>query len=466
MSIAATKNRLRGGIPLRRGGLRDEDLAQADPFVREALSENKRQGLLLAVRARWAALAVIAVLLPFLNFRLEVLYYEITLIAFALIGWAQLRAGRVVQSRRELLLIFLDLALLTFIMVFPNPLRGEFWPTALQYELGGFAYFYVFLAAGTLAYSWRTVIAFGTWTTCLWLGGLVLVALFGFEIPELSEKAAVAFAGYDRILEVFDPNDPRITARIEEVVIFLIVAGTLAANGFRNNRLIIQQANIARERANLARYFPPTIVDQMAERDQPLGAVRSQDVSVMFVDIVGFTRIAAQQSPEQTITLLREFHGRLEAQVFEHHGTLDKFLGDGLMATFGTPEPGPRDAANALSCGRAILADIEDWNAARGEAGADPVKVSIGLHYGSVVLGDIGSERRLEYAVLGDAVNVASRLEVLTRTLGVGMVTSDDLVAAVRHDGDADGIELLSGLDSAGVQHLRGRDEPITAWTC
>lgn len=322
------------------------------------------------------------------------------------------------------------------------------------------------LAAGTLAYSWRTVVAFGMWTTCLWLGGLALVALFGFEIPELSEKALVAFAGYDRILEVFDPNDPRIAARIEEVVIFLIVAGTLAANGFRNNRLIIQQANIARERANLARYFPPTIVDQMAERDQPLGAVRSQDVSVMFVDIVGFTGIAAQQSPEQTITLLREFHGRLEAKVFEHHGTLDKFLGDGLMATFGTPEPGPRDAANALRCGRAMLADIEEWNAARRETGAEPIKVSIGLHYGSVVLGDIGSERRLEYAVLGDAVNVASWLEVLTRTLGVGMVTSDDLVTAVRHDADADSIELLSSLDSAGVQHLRGREEPITAWTC
>ena len=466
MSNASTKNRLREGFPLRRGGLRDEDFAQADPFVREALSENKRQGLLLAVRARWAALAVIAVLLPFLNFRWEVLYYEFAVIVFALIGWAQLRAGRVVQSRRELFLIFLDLALLTFIMVFPNPLRGEFWPTALQYELGGFAYFYVFLAAGTLAYSWRTVVAFGTWTTCLWLGGVALVALFGFEIPELSEKALVAFAGYDRILEVFDPNDPRITARIEEVVIFLIVAGTLAANGYRNNRLIIRQANIARERANLARYFPPTIVDQMAERDQPLGAVRSQDVSVMFVDIVGFTGMAAQQSPEQTITLLREFHARLEAKVFEHHGTLDKFLGDGLMATFGTPEPGPHDAANALRCGRAMLADIEQWNAARRETGAEPVKVSIGLHYGSVVLGDIGSERRLEYAVLGDAVNVASRLEVLTRTLGVGMVMSDDLVTAVRHEANADGTELLSGLDSAGVQHLRGREEPITAWTC
>lgn len=448
----------------RRGGLSEGELAKADPFIREALSENKRQGLLLAVRARWIALAIVAVFIPFLNFRLEVLYYEAALIIFALIGWAQLRAGKVEHSRQELVLIFLDLALITFLIVVPNPWREGDWPTAFQYQLGEFGYFYVLLAAGTLAFSWRTMFAFGMWTTALWLGALILVALFGSELPELSDRAATAFAGYERILDVIDPNDPRIPERIQEVIIFLIVAGILAVNGYRNNRLIFQQANVARERANLARYFAPTLVDQMAEQDQPLGAVRSQDVAVMFVDIVGFTHFAAKRSPEEVVALLREFHARLETTVFEHQGTLDKFLGDGLMATFGTPEATPCDAANALRCGRAILSNIEEWNAARKEAGAEPVRVSVGMHYGSVVLGDIGSERRLEYAVLGDTVNVASRLEALTRNLGVGLVTSDDLVIAIREDGERG--ELLSGLDSAGLQQLRGRDEPINAWTC
>ena len=373
--------------------------------------------------------------------------------------------GRVVQSRRELLLIFLDLALLTFVVVFPNPFRSEISPTAFQYELGEFSYFYVLLAAATLAYSWRTMFAFGTWTAGLWLAALALVSVFGLEIPELSDRAAVAFAGYERILEVLDPNNPNIPARVQEVVIFLIVAGTLALNTRRNNQLIIQQANIARERANLSRHFPPNIVDQMADSDQPLGAVRSQDVAVMFVDIVGFTHMAGHQTPDEVIALLRQFHGRLEGLVFEHQGTLDKFLGDGLMATFGTPNPGPHDAANALRCGREMLAEIETWNTARIEAGAEPIKVSIGLHYGAVVLGDIGSERRLEYAVLGDTVNVASRLEVITRELGVTMVTSDDLVAAVRNDTDADSIDLLTNLDSAGPQQLRGWDEPVDTWT-
>lgn len=449
----------------RGGGLRERDFTRTNRYMREVLSANKRDGLLLAVRARWVALTVIALLLPYLNFTWEVLYYEVLLMGFALIGWAQLGVGRVVRSRQEVFLIFCDLALLTFVMVVPNPFGDDPWPTAFQYEVVEFSYFYVLLATATMAYSWRTIIAFGSWTTGLWLTALTLVALFGTEIPELSQKVAIAFAGYERMLEFVDPNDPHIPARVQEIVVFLIVAGILGLNGRRTNQLIIRQAEVARERGNLARHFPPNIVDQIAERDQPLGAVRSQEVAVLFVDIVGFTRVAERQTPDEVVALLREFHGRMESAVFDHHGTLDKFLGDGLMATFGTPDPGPHDAGNAVRCGRAMLADIDLWNHQRREAGAEAIEISIGLHYGMVVLGDIGSTRRLEYAVLGDTVNVASRLEELTRALGVRLAMSDDLATAVRDDAAADVATLLSGLSDGGPQSLRGRDEPIAVWT-
>ncbi len=449
----------------RRRGLREEDFSRADQYMREALSANKRDGLLLAVRARWAALAIIALFIPYLNFAWDMLYYEAMLVGFALIGWAQLRAGRVTQSRQELFLIFCDLALMTFLMVVPNPFRGDPWPTVFQYQVSEFSYFYVLLAGATMAYSWRTLIAFGAWTICLWLAALGLVVLFGTEIPELSQSLAVAFAGYEAMVEFIDPNNPHVVDRVQEIVIFAIVAGILALNGRRTNQLITRQAAVARERANLGRHFPPNIVDQMAERDQPLGAVRNQVVAVMFVDIVGFTGVAERQSPDDVVDLLRAFHGRMESAVFDQHGTLDKFLGDGLMATFGTPDPGPRDAANAINCGRAMLADIDLWNQDRRDAGAEPIKISIGIHFGTVVLGDIGSTRRLEYAVLGDTVNVASRLEELTRSLGVRMAISDDLAQAVRDDTTADTGTLLSGLDNGGPQSVCGRERPITVWT-
>jgi adenylate cyclase len=464
MANSSKTNALRKNRPLRRG-LREEDLSQANQYIRAALIANKRDGLLLAVRARWVALAIISLLIAYLNFSWAMLYYQILLGGFAAIGWAQIKVGEVAQSRRELVLIFCDLALLTFVLVVPNPFADEPWPTAFQYHLGEFSYFYVLLASATMAYSWRTVVACGTWTTGLWVSALILVILFGTEIPALTEGIALALAGHGRMLEFLDPNDPQIPARVQEIVVFLIVAEILALNSRRTNQLIIDQAEVARERGNLARHFPPNIVDQLAERDQPLEAVRSQYVAVLFVDIVGFTRVADRQTPEEVVALLRAFHARMERAVFDHHGTLDKFLGDGLMATFGTPDRGTHDAGNAVRCGHAMLADMDQWNRERREAGDAPIEISIGLHYGMVVLGNIGSSRRLEYAVLGDTVNVASRLEELTRALGVRLAMSDALASAVRDDAAADATTLLAGLGDGVPQALRGRDEPISVWT-
>ena len=132
------------------------------------------------------------------------------------------------------------------------------------------------------------------------------------------------------------------------------------------------------------------------------------------------------------------------------------------MATFGTPDAGPNDAANALAAARAMLADIATWNHERVRAGETAVRLSIGIHYGEVVLGDIGSERRLEFAVIGDVVNVASRLESLTRELGSPLVVSDALVAAVR--ASPTGAPTLAGLRRAEPHHLRGRDQPVAVW--
>lgn len=162
------------------------------------------------------------------------------------------------------------------------------------------------------------------------------------------------------------------------------------------------------------------------------------------------------------IALLRGFHGRMEAVVFAHDGTLDKYIGDAVMATFGTPQTGARDASNALACARAMAAALDQWNGERMAAGEAPVRASIGLQYGPVVLGDIGGAQRLEFAVIGDTVNVASRLEHLTRSLDAKIVAGGDLVAAVRHEGG--GEALLDGLSKRPGQEIPGRDSAITIW--
>jgi adenylate cyclase len=248
---------------------------------------------------------------------------------------------------------------------------------------------------------------------------------------------------------------------VQDVIVLLLVTGILAAGVWRGRQLVLRQAVAARERANLARYFAPTMVDRLAQTDRPLGPVRAQPVAVLFADIAGFTRLAERESPERVIALLRGFHARLEAAVFEHDGTLDKYLGDGVMATFGTPDAGPDDAANALAAARAMLAAIDAWNRGRATQGEPPVRLSIGVHYGEVVVGDVGSTRRLEFAVIGDVVNVASRLEEVSRQLATRLVVSDALIEAARAGGRA---PALAGLERAAPQALRGRTAPVALW--
>ena len=167
-------------------------VAADDPsgrFARDALARDKRESLDLAGRARWAALAVVGAMLPVLNFQWEVLYYEALLLVFALIGWGQRRVGTVGRSRPELLLMFCDIALLTIVCVVPNPFGSSDWPTAMQYRFENFVYFYVLLAGAALAYSWRTMVAMGVWTTGMWTLGVLYVWSRPDNFPELSAAA-------------------------------------------------------------------------------------------------------------------------------------------------------------------------------------------------------------------------------------------------------------------------------------
>jgi adenylate cyclase len=438
----------------------EESDGPAHKYLEEALDQNKREGLLLSVRARTISLAVVGVFIIFLNPHISVIYYEVLLIGFALIGWAQLKIGRVGRSRAELLLLFLDLALMTVVLAVPNPLDPRDWSVAMQYKFNNFTYFYILLAGATLAYSWRTLFAVAGYTTLLWMGAYFWAKEQPSSIADLTDKVAAAVSDYPHIFEFIDPNNVQLEPRIQEVLLFAIVAGILALNSWRANRLLVRQAEAARGRANLARHFPPNIVDNLATRDQPLGEVREQPVAVLFADIVGFTKMAEAQSPEAIVALLRDFHSRMEACVFDNGGTLDKFLGDGLMATFGTPDTSPDDAMHALQCAQSMNSVMKDWNTARKQSNLPAIQLSVGIHFGQVVLGDIGSERRLEYAVLGDVVNVASRLEALTRPLNASILVSDAVIEAA---GGPD-IAAKLGYTATGPQEIRGREQTVSGW--
>jgi len=422
--------------------------------VQEALARHKREGMDLAVKARVGALSATALFLIYLNPNWDVIWYLALLFCLVLVGMLQRYVGQVGQSRTELGLIFADLLLMTVALLLPNPLQSNEVPTALIYQFDVFQYFYVILAAGVLSYSWRTIIAIGNWTFVLWLLGAACIWWFGWQDPRITAGAEMMFPDIPDLAVQLNPNFVHWDLRIQEVFVFVIVAAILAMTVRRYQALILDSAEMARERTNLARYFSPTMVEELSTKDEPLGQIRSHDAAVLFVDIVGFTAYSDGRPPQEVIETLRAFHARMESEVFAHGGTLDKYLGDGLMATFGTPLPLEDDAARALSCVRAMVDRMAVLNADRKADGLPAIDARFGLHFGTVVLGDIGANR-MEFAVLGDTVNVASRLESMTRALEVQAVVSDAVVAAA---GASDGFRR------APDQQVRGVAEPLPVW--
>src|SRR5438874_6102965 len=134
-------------------------------------------------------------------------------------------------------------------------------------------------------------------------------------------------------------------------------------------------------------------------------------ITILFADIRGFTRISEHAPPEKIVNLLNRYFSAMTDIIFAHGGTLDKYLGDGLMALFGAPTITPKDAGNALSAAVAMQRRMLTINDELRAEGFPEIGIGIGLHTGEVTVGYIGSERRSEYTAIGDSVNTASRLE-------------------------------------------------------
>jgi adenylate cyclase len=208
-----------------------------------------------------------------------------------------------------------------------------------------------------------------------------------------------------------DRLDPFSAFKPDDLELISAVAAQ-AAIAVENVRAHERLAKEEVARVNYSRFLPEYVVKQILENPDSfkLGGVL-QTITVLFADIRGFTRISEHAPPEKIVQLLNRYFSAMTDIIFAHGGTLDKYLGDGLMALFGAPTVTPKDAANAIAAAVAMQRRMLSINDELREEGFPEIGIGIGLHTGEVTVGYIGSERRSEYTAIGDAVNTASRLE-------------------------------------------------------
>ncbi|MQX35994.1 CHASE2 domain-containing protein [Roseospira navarrensis] len=218
-----------------------------------------------------------------------------------------------------------------------------------------------------------------------------------------------------------------------------------------------------RQRHNLSRYVSPAMVESLANRDAPFAGDRMIDAAVLFVDMRESTRICDGLDPREAMDLLRAFLSVVERCVFDHDGVLDRFQGDGAMASFGPPEPTPAFALNALRAARCLAESVGAWSALREAEGHLPIRIGVGVHCGRVLMGELGGQRQFAFTLSGETVAIASRLEGMTKTEGCAVLVSGDLLAAARAVAPM-GEPALEGFRALGERTVRGRSAPLDLW--
>jgi adenylate cyclase len=360
--------------------------------------------------------------------------------SYLLIGVAAyaLAAPRLFRPWMELPLFALDMVVYLIILVGAAKAFGI--PLVQAAALPPFLFIFILMALNAMR--------FNVWAVRFQSGSILIVGL--------AWVAAEVFGVLPRDPVALVADQPIFSAQANFFRLLMIIGAgaVLVLTVIRTRRLLIDAITVTQRTANLSRYLPKAVADRVAEQGiEALQRGRIQRAAVLFADIAGFSALAEKIEPVALGTLLGELRAIQREVIERHEGIVDKYIGDAVMAVFGVPEPRPDDAARALAAALDMREAIAAWNDGRIAAGQPPLRVGIGLHYGDVFAGAIGDAQRLEFATLGDTVNVAQRVEGLTRLLEAPLLATREAVEAAGADAAA--------WEALPPQPVKGRSELV-----
>ena len=368
--------------------------------------------------------------------------------------------------------IVVDITMLVALslMPWPDDILVHQYPALVSRETL-FVYGFLLLLFSILYFSPWALVWFAA---CIFVAWAVVVSYL-VQLPGVVTEVDLrdGMTEHQKLLFSLRPDYLELERWSQEALILMIVAIGAAFVVARMRDVALQAARIERQRGNLSRYFSPTVIDSLASRDVPLGDGNQVTAAVLFADLRDYSGLTEDLPAPEVLAVLREFHGAMERQIFAYGGTLEKYIGDAVMATFGTPQTGSHDCCHAICCAQAMYAALDELNADRAARGRPPLAMGIGLHYGSLVMGDIGSDRNMAFVTVGSAVNLASRIQGLTRLLACDVVVSAAFEAGLRREAPGVAGVLLAGFaepvshdvkgfgQAVKVRGLRLRDWPV-----
>ncbi len=246
---------------------------------------------------------------------------------------------------------------------------------------------------------------------------------------------------------------------MDKIIAILVVTAVLSVALVRARRLLVRSVVEEAAARDLSRFFAPEIAARIigAESQIRAGYGEAREASILTIDIRGFTKLANTLPPSDLIGVLVDYESRMVPVIQAHGGCIDKFLGDGILATFGAAAPSETHAADALRALEAVVAAADEWNRERRDSGLQTLRIGAAVATGRVVFGAVGDDTRLEYTVIGDPVNLATKLEKHNKVGETRALSALDAFELAVEQGYAPAGQV----ERVGPLHILGAEAPV-----